>query len=94
MGDAFTEILEDRNVVVYKLCYGYAIFAAKERAILILVREKHPIKANPAKAGDAKLWVYCSKTATTARPPKITNHFLCLYSLADFQSGYFFRVLF
>lgn len=35
---------------------------------------KHPIKANPAKAGDAKLWVYRHNfVTTTARPPKITK---------------------
>jgi hypothetical protein len=35
--------------------------------------ERHPIKANPAKAGDAKPWVYRHLMTTTARPPKINN---------------------
>ena len=38
---------------------------------------QHPIKANPAKAGDAKPWVYSHHIVTrTARPPKITIKFV------------------
>lgn len=52
---------------------------------------RHPIKANPVKAGDAKLWVYHHFDDHDRQAAEDYNDAVCI-CLAYFKSGFLFRM--
>ena len=50
----------------------------KANSAIITLIERHPIKANPAKAGDAKLWVYCRESGNDCQAAEDYKPFVCV----------------
>jgi hypothetical protein len=49
---------------------------------------QHPIKANPAKAGDAKLWVYRHVSDHDRQAAEDHEQRLCLFGLASYSQAF------
>jgi hypothetical protein len=51
---------------------------------------QHPIKANPAKAGDAKLWVYSHVSDHDRQAAEDHEQRLYLFGLASYSQAFLF----